>query len=258
MKELTLNGKAYLATKRAAEITGYTTDYVGQLARQGKIDAQLVGRNWYLSEESITKHKFGEAKILLKKDEEERNSPALEVLVSVAGEAVEEEEKIVESKEEEVSIQKEVDEPVALDEMQGAWQEWYKAQKSVPAEEEEIFLSEEERGEVVPITVEQEVPIIKKSEPESEAVSPIEEIKEEVTEEKIGIIAEESILSPLPVQRSWSGTGLALAAVGALMFVGVITVTAGYVLTKGDDTPLAGAYQGVEDYVLGIQRFESK
>ena len=252
MKELTLNGKTYLATKRAAEITGYTTDYVGQLARQGKIDAQLVGRNWYISEESITKHKFGEAKVLLKKDEEERNSPVLEVLVSTAGETLEKEEKIVESQEEEVSIQKEVDEPVALDEMQGAWQEWYKAQKSVPAEEEEIFLSEEEREEVVPIIVEQEVPIIKKS--EVEEVAPAEE----VAEEKIEAPAEESIPSPLPVQRSWSGTGLALAAVGALMFVGVITATAGYVLTKGDDTPLAGVYQGVEDYVLGVQRFESK
>jgi len=252
MKELTLNGKTYLATKRAAEITGYTTDYVGQLARQGKIDAQLVGRNWYISEESITKHKFGEAKVLLKKDEEERNSPVLEVLVNTAGETLEKEEKIVESQEEEVSIQKEVDEPVALDEMQGAWQEWYKAQKSVPAEEEEIFLSEEEREEVVPIIVEQEVPIIKKS--EVEEVAPAEE----VAEEKIEAPAEESIPSPLPVQRSWSGTGLALAAVGALMFVGVITATAGYVLTKGDDTPLAGVYQGVEDYVLGVQRFESK
>ena len=60
MKELTLNGRTYLTTKRAAEITGYTTDYVGQLARQGKVDAQLVGRNWYIGEDSIKKHKFGD------------------------------------------------------------------------------------------------------------------------------------------------------------------------------------------------------
>ncbi len=39
-------------------MTGYTKDYVGQLCREGKIIAQLVGRNWYILETSIHKHRF--------------------------------------------------------------------------------------------------------------------------------------------------------------------------------------------------------
>ncbi len=58
MDELTLNGEKYISSKRAAKTTGYTKDYVGQLCREGKIIAQLVGRNWYVSEASIHKHRF--------------------------------------------------------------------------------------------------------------------------------------------------------------------------------------------------------
>ena len=59
MEELTFDGKIYLSTKRAGELTGYAKDYVGQLARGGKIDARLVGRNWYVHKESIIAHKQG-------------------------------------------------------------------------------------------------------------------------------------------------------------------------------------------------------
>ncbi len=58
MDELTLNNEKYISSKRAAKITGYTKDYVGQLCREGKIIAQLVGRNWYISESSIRNHRF--------------------------------------------------------------------------------------------------------------------------------------------------------------------------------------------------------
>jgi len=248
MKELTLNGKTFLTTKRAAEITGYTTDYVGQLARQAKVEAQLVGRNWYIGEESISKHKFGEAKVSIKKEEEERHSPALEVLVTSAGETLNEKEEEEVSQQQEVLINKEeeVEEGAVLDEMQGAWQEWYKAQRSVPVEEEEVFLSKEDKEEEK-VSAVQEVPIAKVSMP----------IQEEVLLEE-DVQTEEPVVSTLPAQRSWAGTGLALAAVGALMFVGVLTLATGYVLTKGTGSPVASVYQGVGDYILGVQRFESK
>lgn len=58
MDELTLHGEIYISSKRAAKITGYTKDYVGQLCREGRITAQLVGRNWYVHESSIRKHRF--------------------------------------------------------------------------------------------------------------------------------------------------------------------------------------------------------
>ena len=55
--DLYLSGKKYISARRAAEITGYTSDYVGQLCRAGKIDATMVGRGWFISQESILLHK---------------------------------------------------------------------------------------------------------------------------------------------------------------------------------------------------------
>lgn len=247
MKELTLNGRTYLSTKRAAEITGYTTDYVGQLARGGKIDAQLVGRNWYISEESIKKHKFGEAVVSIK-EEDEAPAPQLEVLVSATEESLEEDGA------EEVLIQRSEPEAVeetkenVLEEMQGAWQDWYKAQRSVPEEDEAVFLTEDEKEEgsvEIPIT---RAEIIEEEEVEEKLIPVEEPVQEEIP---VSRVVEQPTL---PVQRSWAGTGLALAGVLAVFFVGAITITAGYVLTKGTDSPVASVYQGVGDYVLGIQR----
>ncbi len=50
MDELILDDKKYLSSKRAAKVTGYAKDYVGQLCREGRVEARLVGRNWYLPE----------------------------------------------------------------------------------------------------------------------------------------------------------------------------------------------------------------
>ena len=57
MKALNINGKNYISAKRASEITGYTRDYIGQLCHAKKVEAELVGRNWYISELEIIKHK---------------------------------------------------------------------------------------------------------------------------------------------------------------------------------------------------------
>lgn len=56
MNEIEIDGKIYITTKRAAELTRYTKDYVGQLARAQKIAARLVGRNWYVDEQDILMH----------------------------------------------------------------------------------------------------------------------------------------------------------------------------------------------------------
>lgn len=58
-ESLEFDGKRYISSKRAASLVGYTKDYVGQLCRGGKVEARLVGRSWYVSEESIRKHKLG-------------------------------------------------------------------------------------------------------------------------------------------------------------------------------------------------------
>jgi len=52
-----LDGKNFISSRRAASLTGYTKDYIGQLSRASKIVARLVGRNWYIDEESLMAHK---------------------------------------------------------------------------------------------------------------------------------------------------------------------------------------------------------
>jgi len=53
---LAIDGKIYLSSKRAAEIAGYSKDYVGQLCRSGKLVCRTVGRLWYVDEASLRKH----------------------------------------------------------------------------------------------------------------------------------------------------------------------------------------------------------
>lgn len=59
MDELIIGEKRYVSSKRAAEITGYAKDYVGQLCREGFVEAKMVGRSWYVLESSIHEHRFG-------------------------------------------------------------------------------------------------------------------------------------------------------------------------------------------------------
>lgn len=53
MDELEIQGKKYISSKRASELTGYAKDYVGQLARAGKIPGTRVGRAWYVDEGAL-------------------------------------------------------------------------------------------------------------------------------------------------------------------------------------------------------------
>jgi len=59
MNELIIDGQVYVPSRRAAEITGYAKDYIGQLCREGRVEAKLVGRSWYVLETSLREHRFG-------------------------------------------------------------------------------------------------------------------------------------------------------------------------------------------------------
>jgi hypothetical protein len=59
MDELIIDEKRYISSKQAAKVTGYAKDYVGQLCREGRVQAQLVGRSWYVLESAILDHRFG-------------------------------------------------------------------------------------------------------------------------------------------------------------------------------------------------------
>lgn len=90
MEEILIEEKKYISTKRASKITGYAKDYVGQLCREGRVPARLVGRSWYVLESAIKDHRFGNEQsadekkapelgsAVLKKDEPNKAFPRYE------------------------------------------------------------------------------------------------------------------------------------------------------------------------------------
>ena len=59
MDEILIDEKRYVSSKQAAKVTGYAKDYIGQLCREGRVPARLVGRSWYVLESAIQDHRFG-------------------------------------------------------------------------------------------------------------------------------------------------------------------------------------------------------
>lgn len=130
MDELTIGEKVYVSSKRAAKITGYAKDYVGQLCREGRVEARLVGRNWYVLEESIMEHRFGAAPADEKVHPEVAALPA-PVLENVVWESPTYEAEIpvmvppLQERPREVEAPRKV-----VAEMQSAWQEWFATQET--------------------------------------------------------------------------------------------------------------------------------
>src|SRR3989344_4573536 len=137
MDELTIGDKIYISSKRAAEITGYAKDYIGQLCREGRVNARLVGRNWYVLEESLRSHRFGEEPE--KREEKEKSKMPEATPIAPTWEApryeAEEPVRISErlgtghpdaelSHEEIEKIEPRVEQSVVAD-MQSAWKDWF-------------------------------------------------------------------------------------------------------------------------------------
>ena len=154
MDEITLDDKTYVSSKRAAQITGYAKDYVGQLCREGRVQARLVGRNWYVLESSIHDHRFGSAEKMAdlgKKIENTANT--LEISQKITWESanyshdvtpnplplitpqVESHETVVaESKIEYIPSNKAESVPLSprvVREMQSAWQDWFTREENI-------------------------------------------------------------------------------------------------------------------------------
>ena len=55
--DLYFDGKKFISSSRAAKISGYVNDYIGQLCRDGKLDCRMVGRSWYVSYDSLQEHR---------------------------------------------------------------------------------------------------------------------------------------------------------------------------------------------------------
>jgi hypothetical protein len=54
---VSFDGKEFITSKRASEMVRYTQDYVGQLARAGKIGSRQVNGRWYVSKDDLRAHK---------------------------------------------------------------------------------------------------------------------------------------------------------------------------------------------------------
>lgn len=54
---LNFEGKEYISASRASKLTGYNQDYVGQLARGGKIPSRQIGNRWYIDRDALVAHK---------------------------------------------------------------------------------------------------------------------------------------------------------------------------------------------------------
>ena len=61
--ELALDGKTYISSKRAAQLSQYAQDYIGQLCRAGNADCRRINGLWYVTLESLESHKITSAEI---------------------------------------------------------------------------------------------------------------------------------------------------------------------------------------------------
>ena len=61
---ISFDGKDYVSASRAAHLTGYHQDYVGQLARAGTVVSRQVGNRWYVDREAILAHKAEKDRLL--------------------------------------------------------------------------------------------------------------------------------------------------------------------------------------------------
>ena len=61
---VSFDGKDYVSAARAAKLTGYHQDYVGQLARKSAILSRQVGNRWYVEREALLAHKAEKDRML--------------------------------------------------------------------------------------------------------------------------------------------------------------------------------------------------
>lgn len=52
-----MNIEEWLTTRSAAELSGYSIKYLRHLARQGRIEARKIGRDWLLNRDSLLAYK---------------------------------------------------------------------------------------------------------------------------------------------------------------------------------------------------------
>jgi len=127
MDEILIGEKKYISSKAAAKATGYAKDYVGQMCREGRVPARLVGRSWYVLESALHDHRFGESKKSTSESlpvaEKVWDAPRYE---STDVEVLPIDEKKIVHEQEDADMKIESEQTVdASDQVSSAWQEWF-------------------------------------------------------------------------------------------------------------------------------------
>lgn len=175
MDEITIGEKVYISSKRAAKITGYAKDYVGQLCREGRVEARLVGRSWYVLEDAIREHRFGKP-VETAAEEAPEDAQMDRAATWQKPQYVPEMPVMVPS-----LAEKKDEEPLgtpAIADMQTAWREWFAEKKPEIVATETLYVPESDENE-----------------PEEAPADEIEEVNENLETE------DSSFEERVPVQR---------------------------------------------------------
>jgi len=120
MDELIIGDKKYVSSKQAAKVTGYAKDYIGQLCREGRVPARLVGRSWYVLESAIHDHRFGDQKTA---QEMQREAAPVESMFSPTWESPRYEASSPEG--ESISAASRIEDAGSPQNLQDSWKEWF-------------------------------------------------------------------------------------------------------------------------------------
>ncbi len=271
MDELTIGDKVYISSKRAAKITGYAKDYVGQLCREGRVEARLVGRNWYVLESSIHEHRFGsEEQTMVTAESKVVPSSSVPVSTWKEPEYFAEVPAFIPVLSLKPEPQEQLRGTVVAD-MQSAWHEWFAGKKEEseesvvpveesPVEEELVHITrieepEEAAEEEIMVGEPEEVEITRIKEPVVEEVLQSPHAYEETVE---SIEEEQPQYQALRVSKRVAGSSVALKSLFVAVALAAMVVA---VIGSGNATPLlrhgsAGVFQPFIQYLEGTSTYE--
>lgn len=262
MDELTIGDKVYISSKGAAKLTGYAKDYIGQLCREGRVEARLVGRNWYVLEASIREHRFGEEPEPIKDEKEVLPVPETAATPWVEPEYIVETPSFIPVLSLKPEVVEEVQSPVVAD-MQSAWNEWFSGKSTEPKVEAIEETPEEVIKEEEPIVSEEilEAPTVFEEEEPVEEEIQLHRVHEDEPQEVQEVVEEE----PQPIletpQQAKKSSRLVLKSVFALvavlaMVIGVIGTGSVEIITHGNTASVLQPYieylEGTSDYKKGL------
>ncbi len=250
MDELVIEEKKYVSSKRAAKMTGYAKDYIGQLCREGRVPARFVGRNWYVLESAIQDHRFGNEEIdtkpvtAPKTNEVDKTdimaptweSPRYEAISADVLPQINQLQTVEDGKQEEI--------PSQVSNLEESWQAWFNNfDNKTPAPTSEVGAPTESVGEIETETQEIEI--------EKDVSVPIHTVYQLPPEELLPkhsleakLLDEETVEAQKEVTKPRTGRGIAMTVQIVGGFLALISATtaiigSGYLDTYISSSPFS-------------------